>query len=167
MNIRAAQPGDLPQILRLNEESVRFLSPLNPARLALLLSQAAYSRVLEDSGQCVAFLLAFREGSTYDSPNYRWFASRYPQFLYIDRIVVGSSMQGRGVGRLFYQDLFTFARGCGLRFVTCEFDLEPPNPISRRFHERLGFQQVGTQTYGAANKLVSLQVLEFEGENMP
>ena len=165
MKIRNVQAGDLPQILHLNHESVRFLSPLNLERLALLQSQATYFRVLEEHGSVAAFLLAFREGSAYDSPNYRWFASRTPRFLYIDRVVVASTMQGRGAGSRFYEDLFAFARAGDVRIVTCEFDLDPPNQISRRFHERMGFRQVGTQTYGAENKLVSLQSLELAGQN--
>jgi predicted GNAT superfamily acetyltransferase len=31
----------------------------------------------------------------------------------------------------------------GLREVTCEVNLEPPNPRSLAFHDRLGFVQVG------------------------
>ena len=161
MNIRLAEHKDASEVLRLNEESVQFLSPMNAERLALLQSQSAYYRVLESEGRVAAFLLAFREGAAYDSPNYRWFAARYPQFLYIDRVVVSSSLQGRGAGRLLYEDLFQFARASGVNLVTCEFDLDPPNPVSMRFHEQHGFVEVGTQTYGAANKLVSLRAVKL------
>ncbi len=159
MKLRPAQHEDASQVLRLNEESVQFLSPMNAERLALLQSQSACYRVLESEGRVAAFLLAFREGAAYDGPNYRWFAARYPQFLYIDRVVVSSLLQGRGAGRLLYEDLFQFARASGVNLVTCEFDLEPPNPVSMRFHKQHGFVEVGRQTYGAANKLVSLQAV--------
>ncbi len=162
MQIRTTQPADFEQILRLNEESVQFLSPLKFDRLALLHVQSAYHRVIENEGQVVAFLLAFREGSAYDSENYRWFATRYSRFLYIDRIVVSSSAQGRGLGRLFYEDLFAFARSSNVGIVACEFDLDPPNLISERFHLRFGFAQVGIHTYGAAKKLVSLQTVDLQ-----
>ncbi|NDP41070.1 MAG: GNAT family N-acetyltransferase [Rhodoferax sp.] len=162
MKIRTAQHEDSSQILQLNEESVQFLSPLNSGRLALLRTQCAYHRVLEDEGQIASFLLAFREGAAYDSPNYRWFVTRYPRFLYIDRVVVSSSMRGRGVGRLLYEDLFAFGRASGIDLVTCEFDLEPPNPSSKRFHARHGFAEVGTQTYGPEQKLVSLQAVNLD-----
>ncbi len=165
MRIRTAQRTDFPQILQLNGESVQFLSPLNPDRLALLHSQAAYHRVIENEGNVAAFLLAFREDSAYDSTNYRWFATRYPRFLYIDRVVVSSSIQGQGAGSLFYEDLFAFTRSSGVSLVTCEFDLEPPNPTSQRFHERFGFKEVGTQTYGPAKKLVSLRAVDLEAQN--
>ena len=105
----------------------------------------------------VAFLLAFREGADYDSPNYRWFAARYATFLYVDRVVVAESQQGRGLGRLLYDDLFAFARASGVPCITCEFDIDPPNEASRRFHARYGFEEVGTQAL-PKGKRVSLQI---------
>jgi len=159
MTIRDARQSDFPQILALNEESVQFLSALSAEGLALLDAEAAYHRVFESEGRIGAFLLAFREGASYHSPNYRWFAARYTGFLYIDRVVVAASMQGRGIGRLLYEDLFAFTRGSGADLLTCEFDVDPPNEASRRFHEAFSFREVGVQTVGAAKKRVSLQAV--------
>ena len=162
MQIRPATPADFPQILDLNAESVQFLSPLNLERLQLLHSQSAYHRVaVEENGAIAAFLMAFREGSAYDSPNYRWFATRFEQFLYIDRVVVSALQHGRGIGKQFYADLIAFARDSGVGQVTCEFDLDPPNEASRRFHAGFGFGEVGTQVYGPSSKQVSLQALDL------
>ena len=155
--IRAAAPADFPAILALNAESVHFLSPLDAPRLQHLHAQAAYHRVVEIDGVVAAFLLALREGADYESPNYRWFAQRYREFLYIDRIVVSTMQQGQGLGALLYEDLFAFARTSGVTRVTCEFDLEPPNPASARFHARFGFREVGTQRLAGGRKQVSLQ----------
>jgi uncharacterized protein len=159
MTVRDARQSDFPQVLVLNEESVQFLSSLTAERLARLDAETAYHRVYEAEGRVIAFLMAFREGATYDSPNYRWFAARYTNFLYIDRVVVSTAMQGRGIGRLLYADLFAYAKGSGADLVTCEFDVDPPNLPSRRFHEVFGFKEVGSQTVGAANKRVSLQAV--------
>jgi predicted GNAT superfamily acetyltransferase len=155
--LRDAMAVDFPAILALNSESVRFTSPLDEARLRALHAQAASHRVFEMDGAVVAFLLALREGADYDSPNYRWFAQRYGEFLYVDRIVVGSACQGRGIGALLYEDLFAFARACSVEQVTCEFDLQPPNPTSAAFHARFGFREVGTQWLAGGKKQVSLQ----------
>lgn len=155
--IRAAVAGDFATILALNAESVQFLSPLDAARLQHLHTQAAYHRVIDLGGSVAAFLLAFREGADYDSPNYRWFAQRYPEFLYIDRVVVSATQQGRGLGALLYADLFAFARANHVAQVTCEFDVDPPNPASAAFHARFGFREVGTQWLGGGKKQVSLQ----------
>ena len=155
--LRDATHSDFPAILALNAELVRFTSPLDAARLRALHAQAAYHRVVEIDGAAIAFLLALREGADYDSPNYRWFAQRYGEFLYIDRVVVGSSWQGRGFGALLYEDLLVFAQACAVAQVTCEFDLQPPNPASAGFHARFGFREVGTQWLAGGKKQVSLQ----------
>ena len=162
MKIRDTQPTDFSQILALNEGSVRFLSPLSAERLASLHDEAVYHRVLDADGRIAAFLMAFREGAAYDSPNYRWFVARYAKFLYIDRVVVSASMQGRGIGKIFYEDLFAFAKSSGTCLVTCEYDVDPPNAPSRRFHEGFGFKEVGSQTAGSAGKRVSLQAVLLE-----
>ncbi len=163
--LRDAQRRDFPRVLALNEASVHFLSPLSEQRLALLHDQSAYHRVVDgEDGEAGAFLLAFREGSAYDSVNYRWFAQRYERFLYIDRIVVGESLRGQGAGRRLYEDLFAFARSTGAQRVALEFDIDPPNQTSRRFHAHYAFTEVGSQTVDYADKRVSMQLAELGGE---
>ena len=153
--IRDARPADFPAIAALNEESERFVSPMSEARLAQLHTWAAYHRVMELSGQVAAFLIAFRDGARYDSPNYRWFSERYASFVYIDRVIVEPAQRGQGFASALYRDVFAFARQHGVDIVTCEFDVEPPNEVSRRFHRRFGFHEVGTHSYNA--KRVSMQ----------
>jgi predicted GNAT superfamily acetyltransferase len=159
--IREVTPADFPAILALNAESVQFLSPLDASRLQVLHAQAAYHRVAETQGRVAAFLLAFRECSDYASPNYRWFAQHYAEFLYIDRVVVHVAQQGRGLGVMLYEDLLAYAGARGVARLTCEFDLDPPNPVSARFHARFGFREVGTQRVALGNKQVSLQAREL------
>jgi predicted GNAT superfamily acetyltransferase len=160
--IRDVTTADFPAILALNAESVHFLSPLDAVRLQRLHAQAAYHRVVEINGTVAAFLIALREGADYDSPNYLWFAERYPRFLYVDRIVVAAAQQGRHLGAHLYDDLIAFAVANGFTKLTCEFDLEPPNPPSAHFHARYGYHEVGRQWLGGGKKQVSLQVRELE-----
>jgi len=157
MIVRDIATADAAAILALNLESEAVLSPMDAARYAHLLAQSAYARVVDDNATVVAFLLAFREGADYDSPNYRWFAERYDTFLYVDRVVVAGSHQGKGLGRRLYDDLFAFARSANVPCITCEFDIDPPNEVSRRFHARYGFREVGTQWSANGGKQVSLQ----------
>jgi uncharacterized protein len=159
--IRDTTAADFPAILDLNAQSVRFLSPLDAARLQHLHTQAAYHRVVEHDGQVAAFLLGLREGADYDSPNYRWFTQQYPRFLYIDRIVVAGAARGLGFGVQLYDDILAFAAGTNAARLTAEFDLEPPNPVSAAFHQRYGFREVGTQWLGGGKKQVSLQAREL------
>lgn len=155
--IRNAEPADFASIVDLNSASVHYLSPLDIERLRHLHGQAAYHRVIEAGGRVAAFLLAFREGADYDSPNYDWFSRHYDSFLYIDRAAVLSSHRRKGYGAALYGDLILFASGSGIDVLTCEIDVSPPNPDSLRFHEGYGFREVGTQWLYGGRKQVSLR----------
>ena len=156
--IRDAITADHAAILRLNLASEYLTSPMDAARLHRLDAQSAYHRVVVDGDTVIAFLLGFREGADYDSPNYLWFVERYPAFLYIDRVVVADTHQGRGIGALLYADLFAFARAHGVDTVACEFYSKPLNAASQRFHAKFGFREVGSQWLPEVRKQVSLQV---------
>lgn len=156
--IRDALERDFPALLALNEESVAVLSPLDLDGLRRLHAQAARHRVVETDGEIAAFLLVLREGADYASPNYRWFAANYDRFLYVDRVVVSLAQQGRGLGRRLYDDLFDWARRKGVERIALEFDVEPPNEASRRFHAGYGFREVGSQRVANGKKRVSLQI---------
>lgn len=159
--LRSARPDDDAAILALNAESVHFLSPLDSAGLTRLQAQSAYHRVVDIDGTVAAFVIALREGADYASPNYRWFAEHFDTFLYVDRVVVSKANQGQGLGARMYEELFDFARASGIARITCEFDIEPPNPGSQKFHARYGFREVATQWLAGGKKQVSLQVAEL------
>jgi len=90
-------------------------------------------------------LLSLVQGQPYESENYRWFEERGVRHQYIDRIVVSPSAKGTGVGRAFYESVFERARERGANEVTAEVNLDPPNPSSVAFHERLGFRKLAEQ----------------------
>lgn len=159
--VRNAARADFDILLQLNLESEAVLSPLSRERLLALDDQAWYHCVACLDGTVRAFLLALRAGANYDSPNYRWFASRFADFVYIDRIVVSSTARHAGLATLLYEDLFRRAEEAGVERVTCEFDTDPPNEASRRFHERFGFVEIGAQRVAEGKKCVSLQELRL------
>lgn len=154
--IRDATVADHPAVLALNRESEALMSPMDGDRLRQLEAVAACHRVIVDDDGVAGFLLAFREGAGYDSPNYRWFAQRYPRFLYIDRIAVASSRQGGGLGAGLYRDLFAFAGSQDVPMIACEFYTVPLNETSARFHARFGFTEVDRE-WLPNGKQVSLQ----------
>jgi uncharacterized protein len=155
--IRESTAADFEAVLRLNADSEHLTSPLSLPQLQSLHEHAAYCRVIDSGGGVRGFLLALREGADYDSPNYRWFAARYDEFLYVDRIVIAADSRGQQLGARLYDDLFAFARQYKFKRITCEFDIDPPNEGSRRFHERFGFHEVGRQRVAGGKKEVSLQ----------
>jgi predicted GNAT superfamily acetyltransferase len=152
--LRDAARPDWRSLLALNEESVHFLSPMDETKLTKWSAAASYLRVVEQGGEIAAFLLAFRKGDDYAGVNFRWFAERYDDFIYVDRIVVAPAFRGQKLADLLYDDIGAFARERGIPSVTCEVNVEPPNPVSLRFHEKRGFQEVGREGY--AGKTVAM-----------
>ena len=134
MSIRDAAEGDFPAIVELNAHEVQHTSPMDLERLRYLDSISACHKVATVDDAVAAFLLAMKDGCGYVNDNYEWFAARYPQFLYVDRIVVSSKFQGRRLGSMLYLDLFQQARANRIQVVTCEYNIVPPNEPSRIFH---------------------------------
>jgi predicted GNAT superfamily acetyltransferase len=116
---------------------------------------APYFRVAEFGYSLGGFLLAMTPDSDYDSVNFQWFRDRSDDFVYVDRIVVHKDFQRTGVGRQFYEDLYTFARPIASR-ITCEVNVEPPNEGSMQFHLAQGFVEVGRQQTEGGAKTVAL-----------
>lgn len=161
--LREANPDDFEAICALNLADVKYTSPMDHARLVELDRLAAYHKVACVDGQVAAFLLAMREDAPYRNDNFEWFRPRFPRYLYVDRIVVSQRCRGLRLGTLLYDDLFACARRDGVPFITCEYDILPPNEPSRRFHDRHGFVEQGTQWVAGGTKQVSLQAAPVTG----
>jgi predicted GNAT superfamily acetyltransferase len=146
-------------LLALNNAHAAQLSWLEPERLQHLIGQAFLARRI---GNLDAFLLTLDQDADYDSPNFLWFRSRHQRFVYVDRIVVAASAQGRGYARRLYQDLFEHAVRAGHHQVFCEVNSSPPNPQSDAFHAALGFAEVGSACIpdGRAVRYLSRQLAE-------
>ena len=161
LTVRPAHPHDLPHLLRLNQRAVPNVNSLSPIAFADLLATAEACLVVtgtEDGAHPAGFLLGLGPGLGYASENYRWFDAEYDDFFYIDRVVVAESVRGQGVGSALYGAAALLARGRGSSRLCCEVNLEPPNPGSLRFHERLGFTRVGEQSTEGGSKQVVLLV---------
>lgn len=135
--IRDLAPADLAAALALNNESAVEVNALTAEALANQVALAAAARIVDGA---LGLLIAFDETTPPQGPNHAWFLERLPAFLYIDRVVIARAARGRGVGRQLYQDLAERAAG---RPLCCEVNVDPPNPGSLAFHERLGFSARG------------------------
>lgn len=160
LELRDAGDTDFERILALNDAEVAMTSAMDLARLHELHALSAYHRVAVVDDAVAGFLLAMRAGAPYANDNFGWFAARMDDFAYVDRIVVAAAFAGRGIGAALYRDLFAWAREQGIGRVTCEYNLEPPNPASRAFHERFGFRELGQQRVAGGAKLVSMQAAD-------
>ena len=103
IKLRPAQDSDIPFILRVNEENVEVLSPMDEGKLRKFMDTAAQVLVAEADGKQAGFIVTLREGlDYYKSENYLWFSRNYERFLYIDRIVIDAPFRGIGIGRKLY-----------------------------------------------------------------
>ena len=73
---------------------------------------------------------------------------RLPVLSLHQKVHLASQIGGCRQKPALYQHGFVHFAGKAL-LIGCEVNTMPPNPGSMRFHERLGFSQVGTQTFQA------------------
>ena len=161
--LRPITPVDHDRVLAWNEAHVELLAPLDEARLVQLLGWTDLGSVITDDGRDVGFVLTFASGTTYDSPNYRWFTAHlglrgHEAFYYLDRVVVDPSVRRGGIGSRVYDEIEERARQVG-RVMCLEVNLDPPNEPSLEFHRRRGYVEVGQDH--ATGHLVSLMVKEL------
>ena len=132
--------GESGALLAINNTFAAETSHLEPEDWQALLVRARFAFAAPPDK---AFLLAFDQKPADLSPNFDWFAARLADFVYIDRVVVAAAAHGQGLGKALYERLFDEARVAGFRRITCEVNLDPPNPGSLAFHDRMGFVAMG------------------------
>ena len=137
--------ADVPRLVELNDAASPAVPITSETEMAALLGAAGFTLAARDDDTLVGFVIGMHPGAEYASENYRFFDARSVDFLYVDRIVIDGERRGAGIGRALYEAVFDLARTGGLREVTCEVNLDPPNPESLAFHARLGFARVGEQ----------------------
>jgi predicted GNAT superfamily acetyltransferase len=156
--IRPLEAADLDRVLELNQANVPEVGSIDRARLEFLVAESVIALVAtaaddgDDNGgrryrdTVVGFCLVLGEGSAYDSVNYRWFVDRYTDFAYLDRVAIDEAARGRGLGRALYDEVDRRMQAIeGADRLALEINVDPPNEPSLRFHERLGFVEVGQQ----------------------
>ena len=127
IRLRDVIPEDLSFIHALNQAARPAVNGVAPADMDWFARHAVYFRVAENGDALAGFLIGLGPGLEYASENYRWFIARFDSFVYIDRVVVDVAHQGRGIGRLFYDDLARFARSTGTPRLICEVNTRPRN----------------------------------------
>ena len=154
--LRPITPADLDEIVTLNERHVELTAPMDRARLLELAAVADHADVIDVDGSFAGFVITFASGSAYDGAHFAWFAERYADYCYLDRIVVHEDFQRRGLGTFVYDEL---EGSCGRPVFALEVNLDPPNEPSLAFHHARGFTEVGRSH--VSGHLVSLMVKQL------
>lgn len=162
MKIIDAKQEHYEEILKLNEELVHFLSPMDMEKFKKMSEETTLNKVVIEEGEVAAFLMAFSQGKQYDSVNYKWFDKKYEKFLYVDRVVISPKQHRKGIGKELYNYVFDYAKENNFPVITCEIDIKPINEVSLAFHESMGFNEVGRQEIKGGEKVVSLQARVVE-----
>ncbi len=153
--LRKAEDTDLETVLQLNEASVPAVNSVDLEQMRWFAAHAAYFSVAMRNEQVTGFLIGMRPGTSYASPNYRWFCDNYVDFAYIDRIAIAEGARRLGLATRLYRD-FEASLPPTVGVLTCEVNIVPPNESSMRFHEDYGFRTVGTQILDDGRKEVAL-----------
>ena len=147
--VRNIEIVDLPRVLDINNANTPGVSELTMAELQTDLKNSLHALAIDNEhGKVCAFCITFAQDASDAGDNHRWFAERYESFVYLDRIAIDSDYRNRGLGVQLYQSVENMMlQSSEHSMLCCEVNLKPPNPGSLRFHHRIGFTEVGQQSF--------------------
>ena len=152
--------SDIDAALELNNLNTPAVGELDHVQLQFLIDHSLYSFAI-GADTLHAFCITFAPGAPYTSVNYQWFSQNYSDFVYLDRIVVSENMRNQTLGEKLYLAVEQrMIKDRCAPILTCEVNLNPPNHGSIRFHNRIGFHEVGQQESkpGLTVSLLSKQI---------
>ena len=137
--------SDIDAALELNNLNAPAVGEIDRTTLEFLIEHSLYSFAI-GTDTLHAFCITFAPGAPYTSVNYQWFSKEYSDFVYLDRIVVSETMRNNSLGAKLYMAVEQrMLKDRCAPILTCEVNLIPPNMGSIRFHNRIGFREVGQQ----------------------
>ena len=137
--------SDIGAALELNNLNAPAVGEIDRTTLEFLIEHSLYSFAI-GTDTLHAFCITFAPGAPYTSVNYQWFSKEYSDFVYLDRIVVSETMRNNSLGAKLYMAVEQrMLKDRCAPILTCDVNLIPPNTGSIRFHNRIGFREVGQQ----------------------
>jgi len=138
---------ELDAIFKLNQLNTPEVGALESIEhLMKLIELSAYNLLMLHDEEIVGFIICMREGSIYESENYKFFKHRLKKFLYVDRVVIDVNHRRSGLGIAIYEDIFAHSNNENLP-VALEVNTQPINQPSLNFHEKMGFEKVGSRHF--------------------
>ena len=114
--------------------------------LKQLIEFSSYNLLVLKEDEIVGFIICMREGTAYESENYKFFTQRLKKFLYVDRVVIDEQHRRAGLGKAIYEDIFVQAISDSLP-IALEVNTQPVNQPSLNFHEKMGFDRIGAKDF--------------------
>ena len=140
MLIRPATESDLPGILEIeNREIKQNFAHFGQTPVSLEQCRSSYE------GACGKYpwFVAERDGQVLGFARCGPWKARESYRLTTEvGVYVRADLQGQGIGKKLYAELFPAMKAMGLRTVLA--GIAQPNPASNRLHELFGMQYVGT-----------------------
>jgi len=146
--IRPYAPSDLEALHAINTASEPGVGAVPKEKLGALIAAGHCLVAADDAGAPAGFVLLHLPEADYDGWNFSWFKERYESFVYVDRIAIAPDARGQSLGQALYNNVFETYAGEAL-LIGCEVNSTPPNPGSMRFHNRLGFAEVGAHEFNS------------------
>ncbi|MDY0023230.1 GNAT family N-acetyltransferase [Arenimonas caeni] len=160
ITIRDVREHELDSVVAVNNAAGPSILPMDLAKARFFWENAEYFRVAEQDGHVTGFLVALSQDAPHDSPNFLWFRERYPEFMYIDRIVIARPRRGGGRGRAMYADVQSFAE-VRSPLLACEVFLQTGNDPALLFHGSFGFREVGQNVMPGSDIRASMLLKEM------
>ena len=137
----------LQSIYDLNQANTPEVGSLESMQhLKQLIEYSSYNLLVLCDDEIVGFIICMREGSAYESQNYKFFTQRLKKFLYVDRVAIDERHRRAGLGKAIYEDIFTHASNDNLP-IALEVNTQPVNQPSLNFHEKMGFDRIGAKDF--------------------
>ena len=90
------------EILALNQENTPEVGSLASIKeLQNLVTQSSNNYYISLNDTVIAFMICFRERSSYHSVNYKFFSKKENKFLYVDRIAIKDTYRRKGICLLY------------------------------------------------------------------
>ncbi|MEL7109195.1 MAG: GNAT family N-acetyltransferase [Pseudomonadota bacterium] len=161
MPIRPYRETDLDLLHAANVASVPGVGAATRDELQTWIDLSTCFVATTETDEPLGFITLIPTGvHAYESANLRWFEQYSDRtgkaVIYVDRIALLPEARGQRLGEKLYQA--AFAHFANLDEIGCEVNTLPPNPGSHRFHQRLGFDDAGTQVFVPGEKAVTYYV---------
>ena len=134
-------------IYDLNQSNTPEVGSLDSVKhLKSLLSLSSNNLFISLDNEIIGFIVCFREGSNYQSLNYKFFSKNETKFLYIDRVVIKELHRRKGIGKSLYRNIESISISKNIP-LCCEVNIEPLNQPSIDFHNNFGFHKIGSYDF--------------------